>query len=135
MIEWASVAGMVGGAVAVLKLLADGYKRRGLNEAQRIELEAKHSQAVLDRLQRLEFAEAAADAKIEELNKRATAAELRAAGLEWELARARQETEAERSRGVLLARELSDLKRQRAGLSAAPDERIDTPLRPPRGGK
>ena len=131
MTEWASIAGMVGGAIAVLKLLADGYRRRGDNEAKRLELEAKHSQAVLDRLQRLEFAEAAADAKIEELNKRATAPELRAAGLEWELARARQEAEAERARGVLLERELSDLKRTRV----SDDGSIQTPMRPPRGGK
>ena len=128
MTEWATVAGMVGGAIAVLKMLADGYRTRGMSEAKRIELEAKHSQAVLDRLQRLELGEAIADRKIEELSQRATAAEIRAAGLEWELARARQETEAERARSVLLARELSDLKRGRA----EDDGHIPTPVRPPK---
>ncbi len=128
MTEWAAIGGMVGGAIALLKVLADGYKRRADTEAGRLELEAKHSQAVLDRLQRLELGEAIADRKIEELSQRATAAEIRAAGLEWELARARQETEAERARSVLLARELSDLKRGRA----QDDGHIPTPVRPPK---
>jgi chromosome segregation ATPase len=154
MSDLASIGGVVGGAIGILTTLAYVYRRKADNEAKRLEIDAKHAQAVLDRLATLEASEMMTDKKIDDLTVRATTAEMSRERLEWELQRARRDTEElrgdltratsrvtqlerdltesrherdrERARAEALAVELGELKRQLA--TGTP---IVTPLRPP----
>lgn len=155
MTDIASIGGMVGGALTLLGTVAYIFKRRADNEAHRIEIEAKHAQASLDRLARLEAGELMSEKKLEDLRTRATNAEASRERLEWELSMARAQTSdlradltntssrltttssrvaelereyrAEQARAEALAEELRELKRALAS-TGSPSV---TPLRPP----
>jgi chromosome segregation ATPase len=120
--ELLAILGMLGGVVAVMRTGAEVFKRRADSEGLRVETEAKHAQAVLDRLAVLEFQESASAAKINDLGLRASTAEAARERLNLELTQARAGlAESERQRDQL-ARELDQLKRQ-----------LGDTLPPPRG--